>query len=136
MQVGGGNKNKPVEMGNGDDLPPNVVVESVDGISVDEAVSNPQSCLHNLLDFTYVLKEVTLIGRAQNGANRSMFSKLHKTAPRPTSLKTSWIPSSEINSGFSFASSILDCWNFRMKKDSSEVIATRSPLSDQNTCKY
>ena len=40
----------PVQVGYGDDLSPDVVVESVDGAGVDEAVSHPDARLHHLLD--------------------------------------------------------------------------------------
>ena len=43
-------------MGNGDYLSSHKVVQSVDRAGVDEAVSNPQPCLHNLLNFTQDLE--------------------------------------------------------------------------------
>lgn len=46
----------PVQVGNGDYLSSNKVVQSVDGTGVDEAVSNPQPCLHDLLNFTQDLE--------------------------------------------------------------------------------
>lgn len=42
----------PVQMSNSDDLSSYIVVESVHRAGVDEAVSNPESSLHNLLDLS------------------------------------------------------------------------------------
>ena len=42
-------------MGDGDNLSSDVVVESVDRVSVDETVAHPQTSPHNLLNLTYHL---------------------------------------------------------------------------------
>ena len=42
----------PVQVSYGDDLAADVVVESVDAVCVDEAVADPASSLHRLLDVT------------------------------------------------------------------------------------
>lgn len=45
----------PVQVSNSYDLSSNIVVESVHGAGIDEAVSDPQTCLYNLLDLTQYL---------------------------------------------------------------------------------
>jgi hypothetical protein len=47
----------PVQVSNSDDLSSYEVVEPVDRAGVDEAVSNPEPCLHYLLDFSLHLQE-------------------------------------------------------------------------------
>ncbi len=46
----------PVKMRYGDDLPTHVIIESVDTVGVDEAVSYPAACLHDLLNLPDNLK--------------------------------------------------------------------------------
>ncbi len=44
-------------MRDGDDLAPDVIVESVDAVGVDEAVPDPAARLHRLLDLSDHLRE-------------------------------------------------------------------------------
>ena len=47
----------PVQVGNGDDLSSDIVVDPVDGVGVDETVPHPQTSPHCLFHLTYHLGE-------------------------------------------------------------------------------
>lgn len=74
---------RPVEMGDGDDLPSHEVVETIDGVGVDETVSYPQSSLGHLLDFSYILNEST-------GQNHQVVPQ-HTEEPNPDHFNQSYL---------------------------------------------
>ena len=50
----------PIEMGDGNDLTPDVIIQTIDAIRVDETIADPAASAHRLLNFTDNLRKTRI----------------------------------------------------------------------------